>query len=68
MLDLHDIHHRWQDQPLLDGVSLPSNCRGANNLAEFEPLWDCIEDVDLPVTFHVSTGRDPRAVGGNGGP
>ena len=22
MLDLLDIHHRWQDQPLLDGVSL----------------------------------------------
>ena len=21
----------------------------------------------MPVTFHVSTGRDPRAVGGNGG-
>ena len=37
------------------------------NLRELEPLWDCIDDVDLPITFHVSTGRDPRAVGGNGG-
>ena len=25
------------------------------------------EELRLPLTFHVSTGRDPRAVGGNGG-
>ena len=37
------------------------------NLREFEPLWDCIEDVDLPITFHVSTGRDPRTSRSNGG-
>ena len=37
------------------------------NLAEFEPLWDCIEDVELPVTFHVSTGRDPRTARSSGG-
>ena len=37
------------------------------NLKEFEPLWDCITDVDLPVTFHVSTGRDPRTARANGG-
>ncbi|MDH4076179.1 MAG: amidohydrolase, partial [Acidimicrobiia bacterium] len=37
------------------------------NLKEFEPLWDCITDVDLPVTFHVSTGRDPRTARSNGG-
>jgi predicted TIM-barrel fold metal-dependent hydrolase len=37
------------------------------NLREFEPLWDCIEDVDLPITFHVSTGRDPRTARSNGG-
>ena len=34
---------------------------------EFEPLWDCIEDVDLPITFHVSTGRDPRTARSQGG-
>ncbi|MBO0730612.1 MAG: amidohydrolase [Acidimicrobiaceae bacterium] len=33
----------------------------------FEPLWSLIEETGLPATFHVSTGRDPRAVGGNGG-
>ena len=30
-------------------------------------MWDCIEDVDLPVTFHVSTGRDPRTARSQGG-
>ncbi len=33
----------------------------------FEPLWSEIEDTGLAVTFHVSTGRDPRAVTGAGG-
>ena len=33
----------------------------------FEPFWALNAETRLPVTFHVSTGRDPRAVGGNGG-
>jgi predicted TIM-barrel fold metal-dependent hydrolase len=33
----------------------------------FEPLWSLIEETGLPITFHVSTGRDPRAVTGAGG-
>ncbi|MEZ5550510.1 MAG: amidohydrolase family protein [Pseudomonadales bacterium] len=37
------------------------------NLPQFDPLWACIQDTDLPVTFHVSTGRDPRTARGNGG-
>jgi predicted TIM-barrel fold metal-dependent hydrolase len=37
------------------------------NLPMFDPLWAVIQDVNLPVTFHVSTGRDPRAARGNGG-
>jgi predicted TIM-barrel fold metal-dependent hydrolase len=37
------------------------------NLPAFDPLWTVIEEVDLPFTFHVSTGRDPRAARGNGG-
>ena len=37
------------------------------NLPEFDPLWAAIQDVDLPITFHVSTGRDPRTSRGNGG-
>ncbi len=37
------------------------------NLPMFDPLWTVIQDAGLPVTFHVSTGRDPRAARGNGG-
>ncbi|MBV1877008.1 MAG: amidohydrolase [Pseudomonadales bacterium] len=37
------------------------------NLPEFEPMWDLIEETNLPITFHVSTGRDPRASKGHGG-
>ena len=37
------------------------------NNPSFEPMWSLLEDTGLVVTFHVSTGRDPRAVGGNGG-
>ena len=37
------------------------------NLRELEPLWDCIDEVELPVTFHVSTGRDPRTSRSQGG-
>ena len=37
------------------------------NLPMFDPLWTAIQDANLPVTFHVSTGRDPRAARGNGG-
>jgi predicted TIM-barrel fold metal-dependent hydrolase len=33
----------------------------------FESFWSLTEELGLPLTFHVSTGRDPRAVGGNGG-
>ena len=57
------------------GLSLPCkpvwgapNHEAANyNLPEFDPLWACIQEVDLPITFHVSTGRDPRTSRGNGG-
>ena len=37
------------------------------NLPEFDWLWAAACDLDLPVTFHVSTGRDPRAARGHGG-
>jgi predicted TIM-barrel fold metal-dependent hydrolase len=37
------------------------------NHPSFEPMWSLLEETGLVVTFHVSTGRDPRAVGGNGG-
>lgn len=37
------------------------------NLPEFDPLWEAIEAADIPMTFHVSTGRDPRTSRGHGG-
>jgi predicted TIM-barrel fold metal-dependent hydrolase len=37
------------------------------NDPQFERFWSVAEELRLPLTFHVSTGRDPRAVGGNGG-
>src|SRR5579872_4612380 len=37
------------------------------NDPSFAAMWSLIEETGLVVTFHVSTGRDPRAVGGAGG-
>jgi predicted TIM-barrel fold metal-dependent hydrolase len=37
------------------------------NHPSFDPMWALLEETGLVVTYHVSTGRDPRAVGGNGG-
>ena len=37
------------------------------NLPHFDPMWALIQEVNLPITFHISTGRDPRAARGNGG-
>src|SRR5579885_2438637 len=37
------------------------------NLTIYDPMWAVIQDCDLPITFHVSTGRDPRAARKEGG-
>jgi predicted TIM-barrel fold metal-dependent hydrolase len=37
------------------------------NAPQFDRLWALIEETGLPITFHVGTGRDPRASKGNGG-
>ncbi len=37
------------------------------NHPDFDWLWAAVTDSALPITFHVSTGRDPRASRGNGG-
>ncbi len=37
------------------------------NLPHFDRMWALIEETGLPITFHISTGRDPRAARGNGG-
>ena len=37
------------------------------NHPDFDPLWAAACDSNLPLTFHVSTGRDPRTARGHGG-
>lgn len=37
------------------------------NKPEFDPMWALIESTGLPITFHVSTGKDPRTARGMGG-
>jgi predicted TIM-barrel fold metal-dependent hydrolase len=37
------------------------------NSTKFDPLWAAIQEAGLTITFHVSTGDDPRASRGPGG-
>ncbi|WP_399680536.1 amidohydrolase family protein [Xenophilus sp.] len=37
------------------------------NKVDFDPMWARFVEADVPVTFHVSTGKDPRTTRGNGG-
>ncbi len=37
------------------------------NKIEFDPLWAMFQEADVPITFHVSTGKDPRTTRGLGG-
>jgi predicted TIM-barrel fold metal-dependent hydrolase len=37
------------------------------NDKSFEPLWAAVAEVNLPITFHVSSGMDPRGTRGEGG-
>ena len=37
------------------------------NHKSFDPLWAAVEETDLTLTFHVSTGADPRVAKGPGG-
>ncbi len=39
----------------------------AYNDPRFDPMWAALQDAGIAVCLHVSTGRDPRAAGGNGG-
>ena len=65
----------WAAENGLKGLTLPCkpywgphDADEANyNFPEYDWLWAAAQDHDLPVTFHVSTGRDPRAARGNGG-
>lgn len=37
------------------------------NQSAFDPFWAAIQEADLALTFHVSTGEDPRGAKGPGG-
>ena len=37
------------------------------NLPTFDPMWEVIQDADLPICFHIGTGKDPRGARGHGG-
>lgn len=37
------------------------------NSPEFDPVWAAAQDADMPVTFHIATGKDPRTARGHGG-
>ncbi len=37
------------------------------NLDIYNPMWAVIQDLDLPITFHISTGMDPRTARKEGG-
>lgn len=54
------------NRPIYHRKDQPRNELEYNN-KQLEPLWAAIAEAGLPVTLHVSTGEDPRAVGGNGG-
>ncbi|MGI4812577.1 MAG: amidohydrolase family protein [Janthinobacterium lividum] len=37
------------------------------NLPHFDPLWAAIQETGMPITLHISTGKDPRTSRGPGG-
>jgi predicted TIM-barrel fold metal-dependent hydrolase len=37
------------------------------NMGVYDPMWSLIEETGLPITFHIGTGRDPRAASKEGG-
>ncbi|HVN89072.1 MAG TPA: amidohydrolase family protein [Candidatus Binataceae bacterium] len=37
------------------------------NMDVYDPMWAAIQDCDLAITFHIATGRDPRAARKDGG-
>lgn len=57
------------------GLTLPckpvfnsQNSRDPNyNMGVYDPMWSLIEETGLPITFHIGTGRDPRAASKEGG-
>ena len=53
-------------RPFHESAGAKSSQIGYNS-PMFEPLWNAIEDADVPLTCHVATGKDPRTASGEGG-
>ena len=51
----------------LGSLFVPSKPSLPYNRPEYEPLWSAVEEVGLPLNFHISSGRDPRIERGPGG-
>lgn len=56
----------FPNRPVFNRTDQPRHPLEYND-KRFEPLWAATAETGLPITFHVSTGEDPRAVGGSGG-
>jgi predicted TIM-barrel fold metal-dependent hydrolase len=49
-------------------IFLPSQSPGNSyNRPAHDPLWDVLEDLEMPVSFHIGTGHNPRVERGPGG-
>lgn len=53
------------NRPVFSRTDQPKNKIEYND-PQFDPLWAVIQEAGIPLVFHVATGEDPRAVGGNG--
>ena len=53
------------NRPIFSRKDQPKNTLEYNDRS-LEPLWAAIAETGLPITLHVATGEDPRAVGGRG--
>lgn len=62
-----DLGYRGLSLPSKPMWGAPDHSDLNYNLKDFDPLWAVICEVDLPVTFHISTGRDPRTSRSRGG-
>jgi predicted TIM-barrel fold metal-dependent hydrolase len=52
------IAEAWRARALgLGTVMLPHVAELPYNAPEYDPLWAALEEIDLPVTIHVGTGR-----------
>lgn len=62
-----NMGYRHLFMPVQPQGNAPSERRIGYNHPMFDPLWAAVQDVGLPISLHVGTGKDPRTSTGNGG-